>query len=125
MITFLFEPASIIAAMKNHRKGSMWRSKTTRNAARRCTPFASVLRALAPLWFILFCLTTPITRAVEPTTRPSVLLLRFAALNDSAGTEWIGRAVQQSLLTDAAKMQFIRISADQSLPTTDLNTARQ
>ncbi|HEX3356551.1 MAG TPA: hypothetical protein VHS31_06170, partial [Tepidisphaeraceae bacterium] len=41
------------------------------------------------------------------------------------GTEWIGRVVQESLLTDAAKINMIHILDDQRPGTTDLATARQ
>jgi TolB-like protein len=63
--------------------------------------------------------------AAGPTTKPVVLLTRFAQLSEVAGTEWIGRAVQESLLTDLARVDGFRVVSDQRPPTTDLATARQ
>lgn len=64
-------------------------------------------------------------RGAEPTTKPALLLLRFAPLNDATGTEWIGRAVQESLLTDAARISSVSVLSSQQTPTTDIATARQ
>jgi TolB-like protein len=75
---------------------------------------------------ILSLLLPTLTRAAEPTTKPTtILILRFAQLNDVAGTEWIGRVIQESLLTDTAKLPPIKILEDQRPGTTDLATARQ
>lgn len=60
-----------------------------------------------------------------PASRPTVLLTRFAQLTETAGTEWIGRAVQEALLTDAARDDAFHVVSDQHPPTTDLATARQ
>ncbi len=74
---------------------------------------------------ILSLLLPTLTRAAEPTTKPTLLILRFAQLNDAPGTEWIGRVIQESLLTDTAKLPPIKILEDQRPGTTDLATARQ
>ena len=77
-------------------------------------------------WILLIGLVAAWTvRAAEPTTRPTVVLLRFAQLNDVPGTEWVGRVVQESLLTDVSGMGSVRVAIDQSTPTTDIETARQ
>jgi TolB-like protein len=60
-----------------------------------------------------------------PTSRPTVLLTRFAQLSKTAGTEWIGRAVQESLFTDISRLDGFAVVSDQHPATTDLATARQ
>jgi TolB-like protein len=66
-----------------------------------------------------------VASAAEPTTKPTVLLTRFAQLSETAGTEWIGRAVQESLLTVTSRLNGFHVISDQHPPTTDLATARQ
>jgi TolB-like protein len=88
------------------------------------TPIIAAMPVSARIAIILM-LTGSIAGAAEPASKPAVLLLRFAQLNDAAGTEWIGRVVQESLLTDAAAIKTVRASSDQRAPTTDIATARQ
>jgi TolB-like protein len=66
-----------------------------------------------------------VASAAGPTSRPTVLLTRFAQLSETAGTEWIGRAVQESLLTDLSRVDGYAVVSDQHPPTTDLGTAAQ
>jgi TolB-like protein len=74
---------------------------------------------------IISMFLTAVASAASPATRPTVLLTRFAQLSETAGTEWIGRSVQESLLTDVSRLDEFRVISDQHPPTTDLATARQ
>jgi TolB-like protein len=81
------------------------------------------MRRLLPLIVLLSIAT--LAHGAEPTTRPRVLILRFAQLNDAPGFDWIGRVVQESLLTEISRDRSVRAISSQQTPTTDLATAVQ
>jgi TolB-like protein len=74
---------------------------------------------------ILSMFFAAVASAAGPTSRPTVLLTRFAQLSETGGAEWIGRAVQESLLTDLSRLDGFHVIDNQHPPMTDLAMARQ
>ena len=71
--------------------------------------------------------TVTIAPAAVINATPKLIILRFAQLDDRAGTAWIGRAVQQSLLAEASRLPAIAPAApgDTSKPAVSMTDPEQ
>ena len=85
--------------------------------------------------FIIFSIVmvASVVRAQLPATtqaaaeRPpmNVLLLRFDQLDQAAGMQWVGRAVQQSLLAEAVRLRFVQAITPKEETLTNHSTTDQ